>query len=136
MKSVEREVQIEFFDLDQMGIVWNGRYFDFFEIARHALFIECRVSYEEMVSRGYMTPIVRNKAKYIRPLRLGQVVIVRATIVEYELFLKVRFEIFDKKTGVLTTTGESIQMVTDLEGVNAGCVPDFLRNAIKEHLDV
>lgn len=135
MKSVEREIQIEFFDIDQMGIVWNGRYFDFFEVARHALFEECGTGYQEMARRGCMLPLTRNKAKYIKPLRHGQKIIVKATFVEYDILIRIRFEIRDKESGVVTTTGESTQMATDLEGNSIGLIPAFIRDAIKEHFD-
>ena len=119
-----------------MGIVWNGRYFDYFEVARHRLFDELKLPYKAIADEGYMLPLTSNKAKYIRPLRLGQKAIVKATIAEYDLLLKIKFEIRDKATGVVTTKGESTQMAVDLDGNSLGDVPEILKKAIREHLDV
>ncbi len=136
MKSVEVEITVEFFDVDSMGIVWNGKYFDYFEIARHRLFDELELPYKAIADEGYMLPLTSNRAKYIRPLKLGQKAIVKATISEYDLLLKIRFEIRDKASGEVTTKGESTQMAVDTEGKSLGDIPMILKNAIREHLDV
>ncbi|MBR1919311.1 MAG: acyl-CoA thioesterase [Spirochaetales bacterium] len=136
MKSAEVEITVEFFDVDSMGIVWNGRYFDYFEVARHRLFDLIGLPYKAIADEGYMLPLTSNRAKYIRPLRLGQKVIVKATVSEYDLLLKIRFEIRDKESGIITTKGESTQMAVDIEGRSLGDIPAILKNAIKENLDV
>ena len=134
MFCLEKEFKVEFNDCDPMGVVWNGKYFDYFEMARSELLERMHLNYMSIFKKGYMLPLTRNKIKYIRPLSPGQRVLIRITVVEYEFLLKFKYEIIDKKTGQVTTKGESSQMVTDLEGKGTGFVPDFITDAFKEYM--
>ncbi len=131
MISAEREIRVEFNDCDPMGVVWNGRYFDYFEMGRSMLLESLGIGYMTLAGHGYMLPLVRNKAKYRKPLRPGQAVVVRTSLVSYDVLIRFRFEIVDKTTGALTTTGESVQMLTDLEGNGVLDIPDFIIEAIE-----
>ena len=124
MISAERELTVEFFDVDSMGIVWNGRYFDYFEIARHALFTSAGLEYSDMYAQGFMLPIVKNKCKYIKPLRLGGRYIVKAVVTECDLLLKLSFTIRDKETDELMTKAESVQLAVNLRGESLGMLPE------------
>lgn len=134
MFCLEKEFKVEFNDCDPMGVVWNGKYFDYFEMARSELLEKMHLCYNSIFKKGYMLPLTRNKIKYIRPLSPGQRAVIRITVVEYEYLLKFKYEIMDKGTGVITTKGESSQMVTDLEGKSTGFVPDFITEAFKEYI--
>lgn len=131
MISAERELAVEFFDVDSMGIVWNGRYFDYFEIVRHALFIKAGFEYSDMYAQGFMLPIVKNKCKYIKPLRLGGMYIVKAVVTECDLLLKLSFTIRDKGTGILMTKAESVQLAVNLQGESLGRLPETFSESLR-----
>lgn len=135
MFCLEKEFKVQFNDCDPMGVVWNGKYFDYFEMARSELLDRMHLSYSVIFKKGYMLPLTRNKIKYIRPLTPGQTAIIRISVLEYEYMLKFRYEIINKKTGAVTTKGESCQMVTDLEGRGIAAVPSFIIDAFKEYIE-
>ena len=131
--SIKKEITVEFFDVDSMQIVWNGKYFDYFEVARSALFDKLGIDYYTLATLGYQFPLVKNSAKYIKPLRFHQTAIVKATLTEYEYLFEVRFEIREKESRSITTKGSSTQMACSLEGESLGKIPDELVQRIRMH---
>ncbi|WP_404995087.1 acyl-CoA thioesterase [Cupriavidus pauculus] len=103
-----------FHDLDPMDVVWHGNYLRYFEQARSALLQRIDYDYPQMRDSGYAWPIVDLRVKYVRPLRYGQTVMVRATFVEWENRLKIAYEVRDAATGERLTRGHSIQVAVDL----------------------
>lgn len=103
-----------FHDLDPMDVVWHGNYLRYFEQARCALLQRIDYDYPQMRASGYAWPVVDVRIKYVRPLRYGQTVIVRATFVEWEHRLKIAYEVRDGATGERLTKGYSIQVAVDI----------------------
>lgn len=103
-----------FHDLDPMDVVWHGNYLRYFESARCALLQQIDYDYPQMRASGYAWPVVDLRVKYVRPLRYGQAVIVRATFTEWEHRLKIDYEIRDAASGQRLTRGYSIQVAVDI----------------------
>ncbi len=108
--SEETEFKIDFNDCDPMGIVWHGNYINYFERARCALLDRIGYNYIEMEKSGYMFPVTEVKAKYMKSLRFGDVCRAKAILVEYENMIQMKFELYNKKTGEMTTKGTVSQM--------------------------
>lgn len=111
--SREIEFPVDFNDCDPMRIVWHGNYINYFERARCALLDEIGYNYIEMERSGYLFPVTEVKVKYVRSLRFGDVCRARATLVEWENLLQMRFELFNARTGELTTKGVVSQMCVE-----------------------
>lgn len=108
------DVQIPFFDLDPAGVAWHGRYFQYFELARCALFEGFNYSYDEMAASGYLWPVADTEVRYLRPLLLNQAVRVTACLREWELRLVVDYRI-EGADSVLHTKARTIQVPVDAE---------------------
>ena len=116
----EDEIKVEFYDLDPMRVVWNGNYFNYFEIGRRALLDKIGYSYDDMEKSGYAFPVIEISAKYIGSLRFRDRARIKAILMEYENRLKIRYEIYNAQTKILTTKGVSIQMAFDIKA-NESC---------------
>ena len=101
---------VEFYDVDSMRVVWHGNYVKYIEKGRCALLDKIGYGYLQMVEDGYSFPVTDIKVKYIRSLMFGDTARIKATLVEYENRIKIKYEIYNDKTGVLTTKAESTQM--------------------------
>lgn len=108
--SAETEFKIDFFEVDSMKIVWHGNYINYFERARCALLDKIGYNYIAMEESGYAYPVVDVRIKYIRSLKFGDTCRAKATLVEYENMIKIAFELYNAKTGKLTTKGSVTQM--------------------------
>jgi acyl-CoA thioester hydrolase len=110
----EAEVSVEFYDCDPLKVVWHGNYFNYFEVARRALLEKIGYGYGEMEKTGYSFPVIEVSAKFLGSLRFRDRARVKAILEEYENRLRIRYEIRDVQTGVLTTRGLSTQMAIDM----------------------
>lgn len=107
---IDYEVRPAFFDVDPMAVVWHGHYVRYFELARQALMERFGYSYLEMRDSGFLWPVVDLRLKYVKSAVLGQRLIVRAEITEWENRLKVDYRITDAASGEKLTVGHTIQV--------------------------
>jgi len=111
--SAEAEIDIPFFDVDPMRVVWHGHYVKYFEVARCALLRSIDYDYPQMEASGYLWPVVEIYLRYVRPARYGRRVLVRAQLLEYENRLKIGYVISERESGERLTKGWSVQVALD-----------------------
>ena len=109
------DLEIPFHDVDMMSVVWHGHYAKYFEIARCALLEKIDYNYPQMRDSGYAWPVIDLNMRYIKPAVFGQVITVRARIIEWENRLKITYLITDKLTGSRLTKGYSTQVAVDMQ---------------------
>lgn len=110
-KSFEVEINVPFFDLDPMQIVWHGNYLNYFELARAALFEHYGVDlYSYYHREKIIFPIIRTSTKHILPLKHRDTVICKATLVDANIKLVVDFEIRKAADGSVCTRGRTEQV--------------------------
>jgi acyl-CoA thioester hydrolase len=112
--SHETEVVPAFFDIDPMEIVWHGHYVKYLEVARTALLGKFDYDYPRMRASGYAWPIVDLRLKYVRPAQLGQRLVVRSEIVEWENRLRIAYRIRDAHSGRKLTEATTTQVAVDI----------------------
>ena len=110
----EVEMQVQFFDLDPMEIVWHGNYVKYLEVARCALLDKIGYNYVEMKASGYAWPIIDMHLRYAAPATFGQVLRLRAEIVEWENRLKIDYLISDAATGRRLNKASTVQVAVDM----------------------
>jgi acyl-CoA thioester hydrolase len=117
---VETEIVVEFNDLDPMRIVWHANYFNYFEKGRRVLLEKIGYNYYEMERSGYAFPVVEASIKYVGPLHYRDRIIIKTILEEYENRLRIKYEIRNSKTGLITTKGLTTQMALDIN-TNESC---------------
>lgn len=113
--EAEAFVSVPFHDVDLMAVAWHGHYMKYFEIARGALLDLFSYNYAEMKVSGYAWPVIDVHVRYIKPARLGQKLRVTAKLVEYDLRLKINYEIRDAESGERLTKGHTVMVPVDIE---------------------
>ena len=111
--QAEAEIEIPFYDLDPMNVVWHGNYANYFELARSRLLAKINYSYAEMKESGYFWPVIDLHIRFVRPATFGQKLICCARLVEYENRLKIAYTIACKQTGERLTKGTTVQVAVD-----------------------
>ena len=112
--QAEIELNVPFFDVDMMEVVWHGHYVKYFEEARCALLDKLGHNYRQMRDAGYAWPIIDLQVRYIRGAQFGQRIRVRADLVEWENRLKINYLITDVATGERMTRGSSVQVAVEI----------------------
>ena len=131
----ETEITVEFFDLDLMNVVYHGNYFNYFEMGRRALLEKIDFNYYEMQESGYAFPVIDVSVKYPGSLRFMDRAVVKTVLLEYENRLKLRYEIRNSKTGLLTTKGVSTQMAFNMRtGESCFICPEILVKKVEKLL--
>jgi acyl-CoA thioester hydrolase len=108
------EIQVQFYDLDPLHIVWHGHYAKFLEQARCALLDVIGYNYREMEASGYSWPVIDLHLRYAQPATFGQRIAVRAELVEWENRLKIEYVITDVASGARLTKGSTTQVAVDM----------------------
>ncbi len=114
--AAEVEVEVEFQDVDPMGVAWHGHYLKYFERARCALLRSFDYDYPQMRDSGYAWPIVDCRLKYVAASRYAQRLLVRATLSEWENRLRIDYLIRDASSGESITKGYTVQVAVTLPG--------------------
>lgn len=112
--SAEVEIQVQFYDLDPMEVVWHGNYVKYLEVARCALLDAIGYNYAEMKASGYMWPIIEMNLRYAGPATFGQRLRLRAEIVEWENRLRIDYLVSDAATGRRLNRATTTQVAVDI----------------------
>lgn len=128
------ELEIPFFDVDAMMIVWHGHYVKYFELARCALLDALGHDYTVMREQGFAYPVVKLAVKYVRPAAFRQRVRVECALTEYQSSLKLRYLITDTATGERLTEGSTMQAAVRLDnGETQFPTPTAWQRAVESH---
>jgi acyl-CoA thioester hydrolase len=111
----EVEMQVQFFDLDPMEIVWHGNYVKYLEVARCALLDKIDYNYGQMKASGYMWPIIEMNLRYPGSATFGQRLLLRAEIVEWENRLRIDYLISDAASGRRLNKASTTQVAVDIQ---------------------
>jgi acyl-CoA thioester hydrolase len=112
--QIEVPITVPFHDVDMIGVAWHGHYAKYFEIARCALMDQLGYGYGAMRESGFVWPVIDMHIRYIKPLRFGQQVLVKATLKEWENRLLIHYALADASTGERLTKGTTTQVAVDM----------------------
>ena len=110
--TVTRRVRFE--EVDQLGIVWHGRYAGFFEEAREALGDTHSIGALDFFDQGVLTPIKQLAMDFRRPLHHRETFSVEA-LLHYTEAARLNYEfVIRNERGEIATTGATVQLMLDL----------------------
>ena len=112
--SCEVEISPSFCDIDVTESVYHGYYVRYLEQARSALLSRFNYDYPEMRDSGYAWPVVDMRLKYVRPVTVGQKLMMRATITEWENRLRIDYALRDAETGHRVNVAYTIQVAVNM----------------------
>ncbi len=135
MISASMPLDIQFYHLDPMDIVWHGNYLRFLEQVRGKLLDRIGYNYPQMKASGYAWPIVDLQLRYVRPLKYQHPARITATLAEYENRLKIKYLITDETTGAKLTKGETVQVAVEIATGEMQVVsPNIFRSKVEAAL--
>lgn len=114
MKTAEVIIDVPFFDVDAMQVVWHGNYVKYLEVARCELLRSFNYDYLDMQASGYMWPIVDLSVKYVGSALFARKIKVQAKLKEWENRLRIDYLITDVESGKKLTKASTIQVAIDI----------------------
>ena len=112
--TVATEIDVQFYDVDAMRVVWHGNYVKYIEQARCQLLRVFDYDYNDMEDSGYLWPIVDMRIKYVKSAQFGDKIRVDATLVEYETRMKISYRVYNVTTDEVLTKAYTVQVAVDL----------------------
>jgi acyl-CoA thioester hydrolase len=114
----ETRVRVRYKDTDQMGVVYYGNYYTFFEIGRVEYLRDRGMAYKEMEQQddSYIV-VAESRCRHLRPARYDDVLRIRTRVSRARRrTLHFAYEIVNDATGELLATGETMHVVCNKAG--------------------
>src|SRR5579862_8639676 len=114
----ETLAHVRYKETDQMGMVYYGNYFTFFEIGRVEYMRERGIAYKRMESEDDSFIVVAEaRCRYLRPARYDDLLRIRTRVSEARRrSIRFAYEILNSDTGELLATGETVHVICNREG--------------------
>ena len=119
-------------ETDQMGVVYHGNYYRYFEVGRTEYFRSLGYSYRKLEDEGITLPVVECSCKYIKPAKYDEELIIR-TEIGYCKGVRLEFDytVILKHTGEILSRGKSLHAF-----VNHNMKPVRIRDLNPKFLEV
>ena len=115
--TYETTSRVRYAETDQMGVVYYGNYFTWFEVGRVELLRQMCVTYKEMedVDDCHIV-VIEAKCQYKRPARYDDLVRIRTRVAETRTrTIRFAYEILNE-AGEMLATGETTHVICDAQG--------------------
>ena len=136
MLKIDTEIDVRYYETDQMGVVHHSNYIRYFETARTLSMKKAGIPYDEMESQGIVMPIISVSCSYKRPALFGDTL--RVTIILEKLpTVKIEFKYEIRNTrDVLLATGTTVLAFANKESLRPMRAPQYLLDRLKPYFDL
>ncbi len=119
--TVEQKIGLHHCDL--LGVAWHGRYFEWFEVARTALFCSIDLDVPRIRDLGFRMYVVDARCRYMAALQYGDTATITAWFVATEPLIRVAYDIVDPGTGRWCARATTVLATTDAAGTLLATTP-------------
>lgn len=110
-------IRVIYADTDQMGVVYYGRYFEFFERGRTELLRDLGAPYVEMEQNGILLPVVEAHCQYKKGSHYDDIVVVRSMIAAVpRSTIRIDYELLDDNETAAYATGYTVHCFVNTQG--------------------
>jgi acyl-CoA thioester hydrolase len=132
MSSIQASVEFEvpFHDCDPMQIVWHGRYFQYFELARTELFRERQLDIPAVRELGLRMYVADVRCRFTSPLTYGDRVKVVAIAKEASPLIRIAYVVHNLTKERRSARGHCVLATTDGQGELLTETPEIIRERL------
>ena len=134
--NFEIEMRVPYAHTDLMATVYYGNYFIYFERARVEYLRHIGFPHKELEKKGTHLTVTETSCRYIRPAHYDDMLVIRPKIENVgRASIVITYEIFDKETKTLLTTGMTKLAFVDEKGkvcAGPGDMIERLKQEIKK----
>lgn len=129
MFSFDTNIRVRYAETDQMGVVYHGNFFQYFEVARAESIRQLGLTYADMEKMGVIMPVIEVQCRYLRPARYDDLLTVRVILHEMPVNHKVEFhhEVLNEQ-GDLLATGKVLLYFMEAATFKRTVMPEVLRS--------
>jgi len=119
---------VRFQEVDLMGVVWHGRYAEYFEDGRSAVGRAFGLDYRDFFREGIKAPVVNFEIEYGRSLLPGDTFRVETSLHWSEAVrLNHTYLIRREADGLITARGSTVQLLLDCQDQLLLVWPDYFQ---------
>ena len=111
-------VRVRYAETDQMGFVYYGNYYIYFEVGRVEYMRHQGVDYKQMeLQDDSFIVVAESHCRYRRPARYDDPLRIRTSVTEFKRrTIRFSYEVLHDETGELLASGETVHVVCDSHG--------------------
>ncbi|HEY3249869.1 MAG TPA: thioesterase family protein [Ignavibacteria bacterium] len=133
MIKSEVQIRVLYAHTDNMGIVNNGRYFEFFEAGRNSLLREMGYPYTQLEKINYGLPVIEAHANYISTAGYDDIIIIRSFLKQMPTVrVKIDYELYVRDK--LIVTGHTIHSFIKLDVLKPTRPPKEFMELVKSKI--
>jgi len=118
---------VRYAETDQMGVVWHGNYFKYFEDARTEALRHCGWAYRDIEQAGIMLPLAEAYIAFRQPAKYDDLLTVKVVVKEPPT-VRLRFDYeVANEAGEVLVTGYTVLAITDAVTRRPRRPPDWLK---------
>ena len=132
MFITQSHVRVRYAETDQMGVVYHGHYFQYFEVARAEAIRELGFTYADMERTGVIMPVIEVQCRYLRPALYDDLLTVKVILKELPLHHKIEFhqEVYNEKAELLVT-GKVVLYFMEAKTMKRTVMPEKLQEKLQ-----
>ena len=124
--AVTIEQRIGLHHCDPLNVAWHGRYFEWFEMARTALFVSIDLDVPRIREMGFRMYIVDAKCRYMAPMMYGDIAKITAWFVATAPLVRVAYDVHHGTSGRWSARASTVLATTDHAGALLPTTPNEL----------
>jgi acyl-CoA thioester hydrolase len=111
-------VRVRYAETDQMGVVYHGNYFTWFEVGRVEMCRHLGFEYKQMeIEDDTLIVVAEASCRYKRPAHFDDTLLVRTRVTRYDKrTLRFAYEVLRQPSDELLATGETTHVICDHQG--------------------
>lgn len=127
IEFADTAVRVRYAETDQMGVVYHGNFFTWFEIGRVELCRQLGFEYKQMETADDCYIVVAEaQCRYKRPARFDDLLTIRTRVTgSKRRTIHFGYEILNSATGELLATGETTHVICDRLGRPKSLPPKY-----------
>jgi len=127
-------VRPRYSETDQMGVIYHGNYYMWFEVGRSDYFRSLGYAYKRLEQEGIILPVVESSCRYIKPAMYDEEVLIR-TQVELQKGIRIgfKYEVLRKEDEELLAEGRTLHAFVgrDLKPIRFKALSEEFRAVIE-----
>ncbi len=133
MYSFKNKIRVHYALTDQMGVVYHGRYAEFYEIGRTEALRNLGITYKDIEATGVIMPVVEIHTRFLRPARYDDLLTVVTNLKELPVHHKIVFhsEIFNEKNELLSAGAVTLYFM-EVKAMKHCAMPEIIKEKLIE----
>ncbi|MBA1334207.1 MAG: 4-hydroxybenzoyl-CoA thioesterase family active site [Firmicutes bacterium] len=110
----DARVRARYKDTDQMGVVYYGNYYTWFEVGRTEFIRSLGLSYKSLEDKGVMLPVIESHCNYKAPAKYDDLLLIRTKVKELSgARIVYEYQVVREEDEVLLASGYTVHAFTD-----------------------